>query len=237
MNAKQEIDHIVDWMQSVAQQAHAKGFVLGISGGIDSAVCAALAKRAFPDDTLGLIMPCESMERDEQDARIVAEALNLNVEKVDLTASFNALVGAAGALNHDMARSNIKPRLRMTTLYYYAQAKGYLVLGCSNASEFYVGYYTKYGDSGSDLMPIASYLKDEVYELAWELGIPEAIINKAPSAGLWANQTDEVEMGFDYDTLNAHIRGERVDETIAAKIEAMHERAAHKRQFAPRYER
>ncbi|MGO1580722.1 MAG: NAD(+) synthase [Peptoniphilaceae bacterium] len=232
-----EIDHIVKWIRKQVEGAGAKGVILGLSGGIDSAVVAALAKKAFPETTLGLIMPCESSEEDEADARLVADSIKLNIKKVDLTNTFKTLLKDSFYSENIMARSNIKPRLRMTTLYYYGQDLGYLVAGCSNKSEFYTGYFTKYGDSGSDLIPLAEFLKDEVYELAKELGIPEKIINKNPTAGLFENQTDEKEMGFTYKELNSYIRGEKVDFNIEEKIKKMHSNSEHKRNYAPIYKR
>lgn len=234
---KKEIEDIVRWIKETVDNAGAKGLVLGISGGIDSAVVAALAKLAFPNSTLGIIMPCESNEQDEEDARLLAEAIDLKIEKVDLTDTFRQLIKSSFDSENRMAKSNIKPRLRMTTLYYYGQDLGYLVLGCSNASEFHIGYYTKYGDSGSDLIPLAEFLKDEVYELAKELNIPNKIIDKQPTAGLWEAQTDEKEMGFTYAQLNAHIRGEKVEKSITEKIDRMHKNSEHKRKFATIYHR
>lgn len=234
---KREVENIVKWIRETVENAGAKGVILGLSGGIDSAVVGAFARRAFPDTSLGLIMPCESNEEDEKDARLVSEAIGLKIEKVDLTQTYRQLISSSFNSENRMARSNIKPRLRMTTLYYYAQDLGYLVLGCSNASEFYIGYYTKYGDSGSDIIPLAEYLKDEVYDLARELGVPNKIIDKQPTAGLWEAQTDEKEMGFSYAALNAYIRGEEVEEEIAKKIERMHNNSEHKRKFASIYHR
>ena len=193
---KREIEDIVKWMRETVENAGAKGLILGLSGGIDSAVVGALAKRAFPDTTLGLILPCESDENDEADARLVAEAIDLKIEKVDLTQTYRQLISSSFNSENRMARSNIKPRLRMTTLYYYAQDLGYLVLGSSNASEFYIGYYTKYGDSGSDLIPLAEFLKMKFMSWQRELRIPSKIIDKEPSAGLWEEQTDEKRNGI-----------------------------------------
>src|SRR5690606_5628013 len=105
----------------------------------------------------------------------------------------------------DMAVANLKPRLRMTTVYYVANTRNYLVAGTGNRSELTIGYFTKYGDGGVDLLPIGRLLKAEVRELARELGIPERIITKAPSAGLWAGQTDEGEMGFTYAELERYL--------------------------------
>lgn len=236
MNIEKEIQGLVDWLRSKVQEAGAKGLVFGLSGGVDSALVGALAKKAFPDNALGIMMPIESREEDEKDARALAAAIDLDIEKVDLTESYRALLKASFTSDNTLAKSNIKPRLRMTTLYYYGQDRGYLVCGCSNASEFYVGYYTKYGDSGADILPIASYLKDEVYALAEKLNVPQVILDKQPTAGLFEGQTDEREMGFSYGELNAYIREGKKGPNWE-KIERMHRTSSHKRAFAPKYER
>ena len=226
MDYKKLREDLIKWVEDYAKKVGAKGFVFGLSGGIDSAVVAALAKRVFPENSLGLIMPCDSIDKDREDALRIAEAIN-----------FEELMKASFTSDNKMARSNIKPRLRMTTLYYYAQDLGYLVLGPSNGSECYLGYSTKYGDSAADLMPIANILKTDIFELAKELGLPDFVINKKPSAGLWAGQTDEDEMGFTYETLDAYIRGEKIPEDeIKEKIDRMHKNSAHKRVMAPQFE-
>lgn len=232
---ERRIEDLVQWLRQQVKNAGGKGLVFGMSGGIDSAVVGALAKEAFPETSLGLIMPIHSNPKDEEDARLVGKALDLPLIKVDLSETYDALIRASGFTSDStMALSNVKPRLRMATLYYYGQDRGYLVLGSSNASEFYIGYYTKYGDSGSDMMPLAGFLKDEVYDLARELGIPTRIIEKQPTAGLWEGQTDEDEMGFSYEELNEYIRtgkeGPHVD-----KIRRMHKNSEHKRKFPPIY--
>lgn len=229
------MENLIKWIKDYVTKAGAKGLVFGLSGGIDSAVIAALAKEAFPDDSLGIIMPINSNPEDEQDARLVADALDLKIEKVDLTNTFNTFVESSFNSENNMAVSNIKPRLRMTTLYYYAQDRNYLVCGSSNKSEFYIGYYTKFGDSAVDMLPLAAILKTDIFKMAKELGIPEKIINKKPSAGLWDGQTDEDEMGFSYDDLDSHIKGEKINKDIAAKIERMHKNSNHKRAFPPIY--
>ena len=236
-NVKLEVEKLINWLKERVKEANAKGVVFGLSGGIDSSVVAALSVRAFGENALGIIMPCESNENDEKDARLVAESIGLKIEKVDLTNVYTEMINSSFVANNKMAIANIKPRLRMTTLYYYAQEHNYLVCGCSNASELYIGYYTKYGDSGSDIIPLAEYLKDEVFKLGEYLNIPNKILTKAPSAGLWEAQTDEKEMGFSYDDLNKHIRGEKVDDKITNRIEDMHRKSKHKREFAKMYNR
>lgn len=225
---------IVNWLKEKVTEANAKGLVFGVSGGIDSAVVAALAKRAFPDDSLGIIMPCHSNPIDEEHGLLVANSLGIKVKKVDLTKTYDQLVESLNFQDaNKMALANIKPRLRMTTLYFYAQNYNYLVAGSGNKSEITVGYFTKYGDSGVDLLPIASLTKTEVRKLAEYLNIPRVIIEKPPTAGLWENQTDEEEMGFSYDILDNYIKNKTGPKDIVEKIEAMYNRSEHKRKFPP----
>lgn len=236
MNYEKLRDDLVIWLRERAQEAHAKGFIFGLSGGIDSAVVAGLAKRVFPENSLGLIMPCDSIEDDKNDALKIAKSLDLEVKVVDLTNTYNELLKASFTSENKLARSNIKPRLRMTTLYYYGQDLGYLVVGPSNGSEWYVGYSTKYGDSGADIYPIANILKTDIFKLAKALDLPDFIIEKKPSAGLWKGQSDESEMGFTYEVLDSYIRGEKIpEEEIKKKIDGMHNRSNHKRVPVPMF--
>lgn len=236
MNYEKLRDDLVIWLRERAQEAHAKGFIFGLSGGIDSAVVAGLAKRVFPENSLGLIMPCDSIDDDKNDALKIAKSLDLEVKVVDLTNTYNELLKASFTSENKLARSNIKPRLRMTTLYYYGQDLGYLVVGPSNGSEWYVGYSTKYGDSGADIYPIANILKTDIFKLAKALDLPDFIIEKKPSAGLWKGQSDESEMGFTYEVLDSYIRGEKIpEEEIKKKIDGMHNRSNHKRMPVPMF--
>ncbi len=232
------VDKLVEWLQEKAKEAKAEGLVFGLSGGIDSAVVAGLAKKAFPNNSLGIIMPCHSDPIDEEHGILVAEKFNLEVRKVDLSNSFDVLLNSMKVENKNkMAISNLKPRLRMTTLYYFAQNNNYLVVGSSNKSEFTVGYFTKHGDSGVDLLPLASFVKSEIRELAKALGVPDIIIEKPPTAGLWANQTDEKEMGFSYDVLDKYIETGKGPEEIVDKIKRMNEISEHKRVYPPIFHR
>lgn len=228
------IKDLIHWLQIKVKDANAKGLVFGLSGGIDSAVIAGLAKLAFPDNSLGIMMPCHSIKKDEEDALLIADELNLKTTKVDLSKTYDIYLESTGIdSGNEMAKANIKPRLRMTTLYYFSQHYNYLVVGSSNKSEFYVGYFTKFGDSGVDLLPLADFVKSEIVELARGLSIPDVIIAKPPSAGLWENQTDESEMGFGYDVLDKYIEtGEGPDEIIR-KIDRMNQISSHKREFPP----
>jgi len=233
MRTSEEIaNQIIEWLKTRVKEAGAKGVVFGLSGGIDSAVVAALAKRAFGDDMLGIIMPCNSLQEDEEHARLLAKELQIPITKVDLSKTYNTFIEASEfETEHILAKSNVKPRLRMTTLYYFGQANNYLVCGTSNKSEYEIGYFTKYGDSGSDLLPIVDLIKEEVRDLAIYLGVPKIIVEKAPSAGLWEGQTDEDEMGISYKNLDAYIKGEEVEEEVKNKIQKMNKRSEHKRRF------
>lgn len=227
---------LINWLKEKVNEAGCKGLVLGVSGGIDSAVVAALAKRAFPNNSLGIIMPCHSNPQDEEHARLLANTLDLDISKVDLTDTFNIMTREIKDKNtNKLATSNIKPRLRMTTLYYFAQLNNYLVAGPSNKSEFITGYFTKHGDSGVDIFPIADFVKEEIFKLARYLGVNEEIINKPPSAGLWENQTDEDEMGFSYKELDTYIKTGTGDKNIVEKIDRMYKVSQHKRKFPPMY--
>lgn len=234
---KEVVDNLVEWLRDSVKEANCKGIVYGLSGGVDSAVIAALSKLAFGDESLAIMMPINSSFEDEIDAKLVIDKFNLNAIKVDLSRTYSEFVEVVEKGGNQMAYANVKPRLRMTTLYYYAQLKGYLVVGTSNKSEFTVGYFTKYGDSGSDLMPLVDFTKNEIFELARYLEIPDKIIQKPPSAGLFEDQTDEDEMGFTYNDLEKYINNEKIDERIEEKINKMVKISEHKRNFAKGFRR
>ncbi|HQK82621.1 MAG TPA: NAD(+) synthase [Atribacter sp.] len=236
----QERDRIVDWLRERVQKAKAKGVVLGLSGGIDSSVAGALAKIAFPENTLGLMLPCHSLPLDQQDAELIAGkfAISYQIFSLDfIYDSYLALLGESYSKPLPLPLANIIPRIRMTVLYYFAQKENYLVCGATNKSELTVGYYTKYGDGGVDLMPLAHLTKTEVWQFAKFLEIPASIIEKAPSAGLWEDQTDEKEMGICYAVLDAFIQNGLGNQQDIAKIQKMIKRTEHKRQLPPRLER
>ena len=234
---KEVVDNLVEWLGDSVKEANCKGIVYGLSGGVDSAVIAALSKLAFGDESLAIMMPINSSFEDETDAKLVIDKFNLNAIKVDLSRTYSEFVEVVEKGDNNMAYANVKPRLRMTTLYYYAQLKGYLVVGTSNKSEFTVGYFTKYGDSGSDLMPLVDFTKNEIFELARYLEIPDKIIQKPPSAGLFEDQTDEDEMGFTYNDLEKYRNNEKIDERIEEKINRMVKISEHKRNFAKGFRR
>ena len=179
-------------------------------------------------------MPCHSIDEDEADARLLAEAVDVDFIRVDLSEVFDIMLKNIGGEFTSLVKSNMKARLRMVTLYAVAQSKNFLVCGTSNKSEFETGYFTKFGDSGVDLMPLANFLKREIRELSKILGVPEKIITKAPSAGLYEGQTDEGDMEFSYDILDEYLTtGKISDEKAKNRIDVMRRRSEHKRKPIP----
>ncbi|KQL43838.1 NH(3)-dependent NAD(+) synthetase [Brevibacillus choshinensis] len=212
------------------------GAVVGISGGIDSAVTAALCVRALGKErVIGVWLPAYSQDVHAEDAQRLADEIGLNLVTVDVGAAFDAIVPAIeGVLTLDAkTKGNTKARLRMTALYAVANQKGYLVVDTCNRSEVYVGYMTKGGDGLADINPVASLTKHEVRILAAELGVPTTIITKAPSADLWEGQTDEQEMGFTYEDLDRLLITGETRPEAKERIEYLHRISEHKRKLMP----
>jgi NAD+ synthase len=233
MDAELMTKKLSDWIKDKVLASGCKGVVLGMSGGLDSAVVAALCIRAFPENTLGLIMPCHSSEKDKEHAVMVAEQFSIPTKTAVLDDIYNEYLKVLPDFKPDrsltqLARANLKARLRMITLYYTANQLKYLVVGSGNRSEMTVGYFTKHGDSGVDLLPLGNLVKKEVRELARFLKIPREIIEKAPSAGLWAGQTDEGEMGFTYEALDDYILTGKAPQALKKRIEGMRAASTHK---------
>lgn len=226
--------HLTDWIAAEVKAADGAGAVFGLSGGIDSAVVAALARRAFPHHTLGVIMPCHSDPLDAEDAVIVAHHFDVPACTVDLAPVYDVLLESLVEHCTDLrasrlATANLKPRLRMTTLYSFANQLNYRVLGTGNRSELAVGYFTKYGDGAADFLPLGDLVKSEVRDLARYLGVPVRIMDKPPSAGLWADQTDEAEMGLTYEELDAYLLTSEASPAVKAKVDALNAASEHKR--------
>jgi NAD+ synthase len=235
-NIEKICNDIIEWLRNKAIEAGGEGLVFGLSGGIDSAVVAALSKKAFPNNSLGIIMPCHSNPLDEEHGLLVAESLGLTTKMVELSKVYDEFIESFDFKPaNKLAMANIKPRLRMTTLYYFAQNYNYLVIGSSNKSEFTIGYFTKHGDSGVDLLPLASFVKKDIWDMAKYLNIPKEIIEKPPTAGLWENQTDEDEMGFGYDILDNYIINKTGPKNLVERIKKMNRNSEHKRNFPPIY--
>ncbi|MBN1976559.1 MAG: NAD+ synthase [Anaerolineae bacterium] len=229
-------DRIANWLREHLGAAGAEGFVFGLSGGVDSATAAALAVRAVgAENTLGVLMPCHSQPEDATLGQLVADAFAVSTVTVDLTGAHDALMAALPASEHRLAAVNVRPRLRMGTLYYLAQSRNYLVLGSGNKTELAVGYFTKWGDSGVDLLPLGDLSKTQVWELAREMGVPREVVERPPTAGLWPGQTDEEEMGIAYRELDRVLAAIEVGDTAGIdpatlkKVQGMVARSAHKR--------
>lgn len=194
-------DRISKWIKRRVEEAGAKGVVVGLSGGLDSSVVAVLSQRAVGDKVLGIVMPCYSNPADEEDVHLLRVKFGVKIERVVLDPVYDKLLEILPSGNR-IAQANLKSRLRMLTLYYFANKLNYLVAGTGNKSEIMVGYFTKYGDGSADFLPLGGLLKTQVIELAKELGIPSKIIEKIPTAGLWEGQTDEGELGISYAELD-----------------------------------
>ncbi len=207
-----EIASVVAWIRDRVREAGGCGCVVGLSGGVDSSVVGALCKRAFPEASLGLIMPYSSKDDDFTGrARALAQALGIpslihpiGEAHERLARAFLSQPGVAKLepKRLEIPLGNLRARLRMCTLYLYANARNYVVAGTGNKDEDHgIGYFTKYGDGGVDISPIADFHKSEVYQLARALGVPLHILEAPPSAGLWDGQTDEDELGMTYDEI------------------------------------
>ncbi len=238
MGPEETSEKLVSWIRRQVTEAGHTGAVFGMSGGIDSAVTAVLCRRAFPDNCLGVIMPCRSDPRDAEHASLVADRFGIPTRLVPLDSVNDALLNvlhedaepAGGARS---AESNSRVRLRMVTLYYLAAHFGYLVVGTSNRSELATGYFTKYGDGGVDIEPLGNLTKRQVRQLAAHLRVPQEIIDKPPTAGLWPGQTDEDELGISYDELDDFLLNGKAGDDVRARIETMMAGSRHKLSVPP----
>ena len=238
-------------MRRQLTSAGGRGFVVGLSGGVDSAVVARLAQLAAPGHVVAAILPTHSDPRDEQDAELIAKHFSLPTVRVDLSGTYDAAIEAllpavqelpavTRPVSNDAAEvrrplANIKPRLRMTALYFLANRLDYLVAGTGNRAELSIGYFTKHGDGGCDLLPIGRLVKSEVRALARALNVPASITDRTPTAGLWLGQTDEEEMGFTYTDLERYLEEgpQGVPPALAMKIERLIRSSEHKCALPP----
>jgi len=225
------------WIGKLVRDAGRKGVIFGMSGGVDCSVVARLCQLGEVDLQLVLMPYGDDMERTQswEHAMELIDKFGMAYHVFDIKPAVDALTSnrfAADETTLELSHANLRPRVRMTYLYQMAQMSSRFVCGTGNLSERTVGYFTKWGDGGCDLNPLAMLTKQEVYVLAHYLGIPESIIRKKPSAGLWAGQTDEAEMGITYQEIDAFILegtsgSASVDESIRRRIAW----SAHK--FAP----
>lgn len=222
------MNQIVDFLRQQLQQ---KPAIIGLSGGVDSAVVAYLCAQATtPERIYGYYLPSATNAPDDaRHAAVIAEALHIHYEAIPidpLVAAFEIHIGEL----EQISLGNIKARIRMTLLYAKANALGGLVIGTGNKTELQLGYFTKYGDGGVDVLPLADVYKTQVWQLARDLGIPEEIVLKPPSAGLWDGQTDEAELGITYRAADQILRAielhQALDQLDADQVQLVKNRMA-----------
>lgn len=196
-------EKIIDFIRFHVRQSKADGVITGLSGGVDSAVVTKLCVSALGKEHVFslLLFDKDAKKADVQDATEFAKSLGIRLKNINIDKIISSFIPDCG-LKDIKTMGNLKARTRMAILYYYANSMNYLVVGSGNKSEILTGYFTKYGDGGADLLPIGDLYKTQVWKLAAKIGIPEKIIKKVPSAGLWKGQTDEKELGIRYKTLD-----------------------------------
>ena len=239
-DVKKEVDGITNFIKEYFKNNNLKGVVLGISGGKDSAVVAALFARAIgSENVLGVTLPCHSEKTDKSDAQLVADKYGFELINLDLTPVYDSFINEVnklGNFNEEELKNsniNIKPRLRMSSVYYlaalYSAIKGgtYVVAGTSNKCELYVGYFTKGGDSTYDIGVLNNYTVSEVIQIGEYLEVPDPVIHKVPSDGL-SGQSDEDKLGVKYNDIASVIDGEEVDSEVKEKVLSLHRSASHK---------
>ncbi len=212
INAQKTVEKIENFISLEVKRAGLKGAVIAVSGGIDSSVILALTVRALgPENVRAITMPERDVtpEGDITDVIRLTEAYDVTCDTVEITSMIHVMrqILPLYAPSDLVSSGNIKPRARMIVAYHYANAQKSMVIGSSNKTEWLTGYFTKHGDGGVDLMPIADLYKCQVRQIAEYLGIPRNIIEKTPSGGLWPGQTDEGEIGASYDTLDLVLYG------------------------------
>lgn len=237
-----EINLVINWIKNYVDKSGAKGVVIGNSGGKDSAVVIGLCTKALgKEKALTVAMPCSSNSKDLEDAQLVADTFGVKMLTVDLSSTYkNLCTKIETELKKEISHYvsiNIRPRLRMTTLYTIAQQYGYLVAGTGNACEQYIGYTTKWGDNASDFNPLAEFTVSDVLKMGKILGVPDAILEKAPDDGLGLG-TDEEKLGIKYSEIEDYLKyGIALNPLSTATIEQMHKKSHHKRSEIPVYER
>ena len=239
-DAEKETERIVEFIREYYSKNNLGGAVLGISGGKDSAVVAALFVKALgAENVVGVTLPCHSKDEDKEDAKLISDYYGFKLLNVDLTSVFDAFkneIEKIGDFTDEQLKNsdiNIKPRFRMSTCYYLAAlmsavtGKTYLVAGTSNKSELFVGYFTKGGDSVHDIATIADLTVSEVLKVGEVLNVPEKVLYKVPSDGL-SNQSDEDKLGVSYKAIEMYINNEELDEETKNKVERLHNGSRHK---------
>jgi len=234
-----EMKNAINWIKQYVNKSGADGVVVGNSGGKDSATVIAMSLNAIgKEKVIAVSMPCNSKNSDFEDAKLVADTFGVRFLKVDLTSTYEEMEKevssqlACGLSKESII--NIKPRLRMTTLYGIAQTLNCLVIGTGNLCEAMVGYTTKWGDNSSDFNPIGNFTVDEVLKIGEILGVPEKILNKAPNDGL-GGLTDEEKMGIKYSQIAEMIETGKTDDKAQMEIIKRYQNSKHKRNIVPVY--
>lgn len=239
-DALKETQNVIEFIRDYYQKNNLGGAIVGISGGKDSAVVAGLMVESLgKENVIGVTLPCHSKEEDKIDAKLISDFYGFNLINFDLTNIFDNFKSELKKLgdftNEELKNSdiNLKPRLRMASLYYLAalystlNKKTYLVAGTSNKCELYVGYFTKGGDSVYDIAPISDFTVEEVIKIGEVLKVPTKVLYKKTNDGL-SNQTDEEKLGVKYNEIASYILGEEIDKGIAQKIKKLHDNNLHK---------
>lgn len=236
MNIQAYADYLVEWLEAERRDFYRMdGYVLGVSGGVDSAVVAHLLARTGAP-VYGLVLP-SAVSGNTADAHAILQSAGIAGEEISIAPLYDALAASVHEIvqktqaDVNVLRGNMQARLRMLCLYTVAQSRRAIVVGTDNAAEWLMGYFTKFGDGAADVVPLIHLRKEEVYELAEALGVPKGIVRKAPSAELWQGQTDENEMGVRYADIDAYLRGEEVSAQARERISFWHERSHHKREM------
>ncbi len=237
-NVKEYVCKIAEWIKNKVENAKAQGVVLGMSSGVDCSVVSRLCQEAQIDTHLVMMPYGDTMEKSKsyEHAMELINKFNFKYHVFNIKPAVDSLKITQDSENMELAQANLRPRMRMTYLYQYAQINNLLVIGTGNLSERTIGYFTKWGDGGCDLNPLANITKREVYILAKHLQIPESIINKKPSAELWEGQNDEDELGITYEKIdNFILNGTTGNEKDDCLIKLKKERASHKINPIPTY--
>ncbi|MEA2054479.1 MAG: NAD+ synthase [Candidatus Thermoplasmatota archaeon] len=244
IDPEETTEAVIEFIRSYTENAGVKNVVIGLSGGLDSAVIIKLALLSLGKKNVhAIFMPeLSTPVEDFEHVRLISRELDIDYETIDISPLIHSIRKMYPYAIDEITLGNIKSRLRMLLWYGYSNLKKSLVCGCSNKTELLIGYFTKYGDGGSDFMPIGDLYKTQIYQLAEYLEIPQPIIKKAPSAGLWKGQTDEKELGISYEKLDKILYGlERkmplqkiariadVDESEVIRIQTMCKLSQHKR--------